>query len=199
MPLIFLKNALFSKIRRAGIRLALLSLRALFGASAVLALGLLGAGCLITERVEFQELENFPPSIASAPGASHPLDRILRVELDSEGSGDGGLEAILLEVDLRDPNVNQPLQWVLTIDETEYARQTADANGQTSRRLVLEVPAQRLRPVGECHRVELLVSSEFSFSNPPRPVTEGDIASAYWWVEATDADLPTASMDTCRP
>ena len=83
-----------------------------FASRTALVASALGAGCITTNPVEFQEEENFPPSIVSQPLAAFPLNEIGMIDLDEPTE----VEEMPLEVVIRDPNVSQTLQYRIFLD-----------------------------------------------------------------------------------
>lgn len=163
-------------------------------------------GC-ITQDLHFVPPENFPPSVGVPEGGARPLDAVVRLTADQlSGGGDAGpLNFLRFDVEVRDPDVDQELQYLLFID---YQRGVttlpngagfvpAVAQGASDRRsrvFPLQVPvvSSVLREPG-CHRVELLVSERFRVVDGVQtrePLTEGDLGTGVWWVatQATEGD-----------
>jgi len=162
----------------------------------------LAASCLVTDKVELPEEDDFPPSIVSAPEASElglALDQIIRVDQDAAPA------EIELPVRFRDPNVDQQLFWSLYVDfeEGDSPLQAVnvlpvESTGEFERQLTVlpTVPFAQIEGTG-CHKIELFVTGEFEFNNFRRPVREGDIAQAVWWVATTSAGFPSVNMTEC--
>lgn len=165
------------------------------------ALVLLMPACLITEELSIPEDPNFPPGVVSAPSATFPLDQVVEVDRDAM-TGD-----VELDIVVRDANVDQELQMQVYVDfvdsfSASYVPQANDdriiAMGTVERSLTLRVPVARLGNAGECHKIELLVSSGFQgFPNFRVPELAGDLHQSVWWVAVTDAAFPTVDMSTC--
>ncbi len=170
-------------------------LRMLFFASSVAACAWVSApGCIATNTIEFEPEENFPPSIISEPGATFPLNEIGDVNIDETVDTEMPLEVII-----RDPNFDQTLEYRIFLDappDTEIDFGTIDPVGALDRPRTFTIPYDLLAP-GICHKIELVVVGMFaSFVEKRRPVQEGDIDYATWWVRITDANNPIAGE--CR-
>ncbi len=162
-------------------------------------------GCLVTENAQIPEEPNYPPSIVSAPEAAElgvALDQIVRINLDEfEGS------ELVLPVVIRDPNLNQPLEFQVYLDFNGNPFETVISEpnsvvaptGMLARSLSVRVPRMRLIP-GSCQKVELRVSSQFEndpilFRNPVEPE---DFDQAVWWLRVVDSESPLVDLDSCR-
>lgn len=173
------------------------SIRMVFLASCVMAAST--AGCIATSPVDFPQDENFPPSVVSQPGAQYPLREIGQLNLDDPVE----VPELPLQVIVRDPNVDQTLEYLLFLDaETvnDSPIQEGVVNpfqGQVERPRTFTVPYEVLTPAGECHKIELVVSGAFANSavEPRRPAQEGDIDDRTWWIEVTDADNPVILVE----
>ena len=146
-------------------------------------LGCLTGGCLVTEDVTYEPEPNLPPSIRSLPDARYPLERVIVLDLDAL---DGTQMELPLEVEVRDPNVDQELQAKVFVDTLQAASARAlvppDPEGAVARPLVVTLPLQGpLLDVG-CHRIQLRVTHRFKFQPPDQPEEPGDMATATWWV-----------------
>ena len=164
--------------------------------------------CLVTDPVDFPQEENFPPSIVSAARAREmgvALDQIIRVVVPPDRSGE-----LVIPVEVRDPNVEQDLDYIWLLDfradlSVNVLNDLEDdstlfgiENGPEVRDLELNVPLRELGSTGSCHKIELLVSSQFSsVVNPREPEQPGDIAQAVWWVHLTDAENTEVDMGLC--
>ena len=169
----------------------------------------LNTSCLVTENGQVPAEENLPPSIISAPQARSlgvALDQIVDINLSEfEGS------ELQIPVIIRDPNVDQTLEYQLYVDYQgnidALVRSgdieplvSAEENGKFAfeRPRTFSVEVVELGQPGRCHRIELLVTSEFDRGVSFRePVLPGDIAHAVWWVRLTDETNLTVEMDTC--
>jgi hypothetical protein len=172
-----------------GMRVAVI----LFRVVSALSLLVLGMGCIVTDSVDFPVEENHPPSVVTVPGRSTPpLDRIVKVNLDAVAESETGAE-IPFRVVVTDPNVSQDLAYNTFINfQPEIGRpgprggNVVPAAGSEERELTFDIPVSELQPAGQCYRLELLVSSDFTEQFPFRtPVLEKDLAVAVWFIEVT--------------
>lgn len=151
-------------------------------------------GCIATSTIEFDPDENFPPSIVSQPGAEYPLDEIGELNLDETVETE-----VPLEVIIRDPNFDQTLEYRIFLDappDLPVDFDVIDPVGTLERPRTFSIPNDSLAP-GICHKIELVVVGMFaSFVEPRRPVQEGDVDQATWWIKVIDADNPIAGE--CR-
>ena len=171
-----------------------------FASCAALAAAGSAAGCITTNPVEFSAEQNYPPSAISQPGAEYPLREIGQLNLDDPVPS----EEVPLEVIIRDPNVDQTLEYRIFLDSTNPPGSETPIDfgtiepqgGQVDRLATFNIPYTALAP-GECHKIELVVVGMFAnFVEPRRPVQEGDIDQATWWIKVVDADNPIAGE--CR-
>ena len=171
-----------------------------FASCAALVASAASSGCVATGTIEFDPVENFPPSIISEPLADFPLNEIGQINLDDPVES----PEMPLQVIIRDPNFDQTLEYRIFLDspppptpETPIDFGTVDSTGFLERLRTFPIPYESLVP-GECHKIELVVVGEFaSFVEPRRPVEEGDIDQATWWVEVVDSDNPVIIRE-CR-
>lgn len=134
------------------------------------------AGCVVSNTIDFVPEENFPPSIQAVPGAVPALNEIIVAE--------AGMSSVSFEVDVVDPNLDQELFWIATINGIEFQGQgVIDATGTLTRRL--EFTVTFTPSPNSCFAVELLVSSDFNGFTPQEP---GDLGTAVWWVLIPDDD-----------
>jgi hypothetical protein len=170
--------------------------------------GTLAPGC-ITQDVQFEVPRDYPPSIESSPTAEHPINEVIVVE-PSTSSGDAGVgsSSIVLDVQVRDPNIQQRLRYRLFIDymrgtpsPTIVDEQPIPPSMELVRNVRIEVPIRPYLASPRCHRIELFVSSSFREAGPTArlPTNEGDLATATWWVATRDSDAPMSPVDmtTC--
>jgi len=156
------------------------------------------SGCIATSTIEFDPEENFPPSVVSQPAAEFPLNRIGQLNLDDPVE----TPQMPLEVIVRDPNIDQTLDYRMFLDsppapEVPFAAGEVPPSGFVERDRVFFVPYDLLEP-GICHRIELVVVGEFdSFVEPRRPAEEGDFDDATWWVEVVNSVEPVI-LEECR-
>ncbi|MCB9603119.1 MAG: hypothetical protein H6721_31285 [Sandaracinus sp.] len=158
--------------------------------AAFLTAACLAMGCLVTDKVELPEERNFPPSVVTMAAEDAPtIDRIVTFDLAD------GLPQLELPVVVRDPNVDQSLEYQLWVDfEGNVSALVSDRDariaptGTLERSTTLRVPATRLTPAPSCHRIELLVTGEFDGGTRFRdPVEDGDISQTVWWVRVIDS------------
>lgn len=164
------------------------------------------AGC-ITQDLQFVPPSNFPPSIEVPAANAYPLDEVIRLRADEIGGGGdaGPINTLRFDVLVRDPDVEQELQYLVFVDyqrgvtlfpsSTGFVQPApSSASDRRLRSLPVQVPVrgEALSRAG-CHRVELLVSQRFRIEEgvPTRePIATGDLGSATWWVatQATEGD-----------
>jgi len=153
---------------------------------------LLPTGCLITDPVEFQPEPDFPLSIVTSNSSPQPrTDELLTSGLPAEG----------FSVRVRDPNVDDPVNWAVFVD---FARLldassivTLDPEDPSIRIITFELTERQVDPTntGGCFAIELRVSS--SGFNTYCPRVPGDLAQAIWWTS-----LPAGGaipMSDCNP
>jgi hypothetical protein len=153
------------------------------------------SGCIATSTIEFEPVENFPPSIISQPLADFPLNEIGEINLDDPVES----PEMPLQVIIRDPNFDQTLDYRIFLNapappEAEFPIQEGeiDPTGFLERPSEFFISYDELDP-GECHKIELVVVGKFASNvEQRRPVEPGDIDQATWWVEVTDSDNPIA-------
>lgn len=177
--------------------------------SAVAALsGTLLPACL-TQNVQYENPRNYPPSIETPDTAQFPLNQIIQLPGDLEVEGDGGVTTLMsipFVFDVRDPNLDQRLEFRVFVDYVAGMTGQADAVAivpvsptaadRLTRRVEYSLPIGFVSSPG-CHRVEVLVSGSFP-AGGRRPLDEGDLATATWWV-ASGADANDAvDMRGCR-
>jgi hypothetical protein len=188
-----------TSVVRPGTRVALE--RLVRGLSVLIALPTLQA-CLITQHVQVDPPDNFPPAVAD-PLAPPPDYRPIgsHISLADLEPGDAGPPtSIAFEVAVRDPDVDQRLEyqvWVNYITGSPFALRgllvpddATDAD-RTTRLLRFDLPRASLIA---CNRVELRVTSSFQFVDPREPDIEGDLGTATWWIVSDR----TVSLDECR-
>ena len=164
------------------------------------------AGC-VTQDLQFVPPANFPASIEVPSDGVYPLDEVIRLRADEIGGGGdaGPINSLRFDLLVRDPDVEQELQYLLFVD---YQRGVTlfpsgqgfvppaptSASDRRLRTLPVQVPVvgAALSRAG-CHRVELLVSQRFRIEDgvPTRePIVDGDLGTATWWVatQATEGD-----------
>ncbi|MEM9730260.1 MAG: hypothetical protein AAF997_16895 [Myxococcota bacterium] len=155
-------------------------------------LGLAGSGCVATDTIEFDPTENFPPSIISQPEALFPLDEIGAVNLDDPPPAQGA--EVLLQTTIRDPNIEETLEFRLFVDDVAIlVGDDIEPSGFVERDRDFAVPFGSLTP-GDCHKVDLVVTSEFeSVIDLREPLIPGDFDQAVWWIRVTNTEFPEAS------
>jgi hypothetical protein len=150
-------------------------------------------GCIATNTIEFEPVQNFPPSIISQPLADFPLNEIGQINLDDQVES----TEMRLQVIIRDPNFDQTLDYRMFLNappppeaEIQIQEGEIEPTGFLERPRTFTISYDELPP-GECHKIELVVVGRFT-SNVDRrqPEDEGDVDLATWWVEVIDADTP---------
>ena len=174
---------------------------------ALLLMPLVLMSCLVTDNAQIPEEGNLPPSIVTGETANTMgvgLGQIIQIDLDTfEGS------ELSIPVIVRDPNLDQTLEYNAYVDfEGSIASLVAGGTIQPSgeaceqdqcleRFFELQVPITEL-PAGECHKIELLVSSRFSREGAFRQsVDPTDNARAVWWVRAADSMTTSVELGSC--
>ena len=162
-------------------------------------------GCLVTKKIDFDEEQNFPASIRSAPTASTlgtDLGQVVRVDLDNPPPT--GSSELRFSVLVSDPNVTQNLEWQVSVNFTAGLPTAPNGgallqpNGSVERELDFSLPFSQLSAPGTCSKVELRVSAAFSRSFPFRdPQDSGDIGEAIWWVQVVNNSNTSVDMSTC--
>ena len=167
----------------------------LLGAAAV-------SGCLLTERVSFEDSGALPPSVASAPSGP-PLNQIvvLRRDVPAEEIP----TSLSFEVSIRDANVNQELFARVFINDqpdllprpTPVIDRRVAASGSLERRFPFTLSTQ-LFPANACHKVELLVSGAFQDDPGSRePEEPGDLGLAVWWIDSRNQNNDPVDLGSC--
>lgn len=164
------------------------------------------SGC-ITQDLRFVPPTNFPPSIEVPVGGAYPLDEVIQIRADQLGGGGdaGPINTLVFDLEVRDPDVDQELQYLVYIDYQRGITLFPNVTGfvqpapasQTNRRarmqrLLIPVRDSLLREPG-CHRIEVLMAERFRIEDgvPTRdPIVSGDLGTATWWVatQATEGD-----------
>lgn len=171
-----------------------------FASSITLVAAGASSGCIATDTIEFVPDQNFPPSIVSQALAEFPLNEIGAIDLDEPVES----PEMPLQVDIRDPNFDQTLDYRLFLDAPEppaaekpIQEGVIDPTGFLDRPRTFSISYDELA-AGQCHKIELLVAGMFaSNTEQRRPVEEGDIDAVTWWVRVTDAGNPVITQD-CR-
>ena len=171
-----------------------------FASSVALVASASSSGCIATSTIEFEPVENFPPSIISQPLADFPLNEIGQINLDDPVES----SEMPLQVIIRDPNFDQTLDYRIFLDApappaAEFPIQEGeiDPTGFLERPSEFFISYDELDP-GECHKIELVVVGKFASNvEQRRPEEEGDIDEATWWVEVIDTDNPVITVE-CR-
>ena len=157
-------------------------------------------GCLALDKVELPEIPDYPPSVLDVLGAPNPSTGI--IELDFSGP-DPVSEDLRLMVVLRDPNIWQDLTYRVFVDGAPgeprmRVNETVMGAGQMDRPVTITIPLVLLgAPL--CHRIELIVSGEFTTNGVDTrlPARTNDFASMVWWVHSTDDVTPNVSLSAC--
>ncbi len=164
-----------------------------FASCVALAASFTVTGCVATDTIEFSPEQNYPPSVVSQQNAEYPLREIGQLNLDESFETE-----LPLEVIVRDPNVDQTLEYRIFLNSTtppsaEFPILQGDIppeSGSVERPDTFNIPYTFLVP-GRCNKIELIVVGNFAgFVEPRRPAQEGDFDNVTWWVEITDTDNP---------
>ena len=164
------------------------------------------AGGCITQDLHFVPPTNYPPSVEVPADGARPFSEVIRLQADQLGGGGdaGPVTSVRLDVLVRDPDVDQELQYKVYVDyqlgvveDPSIAdflpARPATGSNRRERRLSIDVPIRALREPG-CHRIELLVSERFQSRTADatgrEPLVEGDLGTGTWWVatQATAGD-----------
>ncbi|MBX3251371.1 MAG: hypothetical protein KF901_29610 [Myxococcales bacterium] len=147
--------------------------------------------CLVTDTIQLPEERNFPPSVISPDDArleGTSFDQIVVFDVADEEV------ELVLPVIVRDPNLDQTLEYQLWLDFTGNNVNALVSDGTLSpvgafeRSTTMRIPATRLVPAPSCHRVELLVTGAFDRGTRFRdPVEPGDLSQTVWWVRVIDS------------
>lgn len=157
------------------------------------------AGCVVLERKAYEDEPSLPPSITTPATARFPLDRVVRLEPPAAGDDAGETSTLAFDVVVRDPNVNQRLDARVFLDQPAgspaptpiLAGPPVAATGQVDRRYSFLLP-RALFDDDRCHKVELVVASEFVGNRTP--ADPGEFAAAVWWVAPVPSS-PAATID----
>jgi hypothetical protein len=170
-------------------------------ASSVACAAITASGCIATSPIDFPEDENFPPSVVSEATAEYPLREIGQLNLDDPVDE----PEVPLEVIVRDPNIDQTLEYRIFLDSTNppasaevpIDQGTLPPTGDVERPRTFTVSYDQLPP-GVCHKIELVVVGSFAgFVEPRRPTQPGDVDNVTWWIEVVSADFPVIE-DACQ-
>jgi hypothetical protein len=171
-----------------------------FASCVALAASLTAGACIATSPVEFSPEENYPPSVISQPNAEYPLREIGQLNLDESLR-----TAVPLDVIVRDPNVDQTLEYRIFLNSstppgTEFpidGGTIEPQGGSVDRPTTFNIP-HNLLTAGECNKIELVVVGSFAgFVEPRRPAEAGDVDDRVWWIEVVDTDNPVITVE-CR-
>lgn len=170
----------------------------------------LSGGCLVTQDIEFEGQDNFPPAFVFRPPSIPPMGEILTV--DTDDLSDQNRTNLEFTLQVRDDNIKQPLQ-------TQIRLRTLESPNFTERRIIdrdgIEIPGTgAVRTFTftisttelldlHCHKLELAVSREFrdlTLIGEARvfavPEDDGDVAIATWWLWEVSPDTPV-NLATC--
>jgi hypothetical protein len=170
--------------------------------SFAVALGLV-PGCLIPQQVQIDPPGNTPPSIldlSARPAGYRPIGS--HIDLGDLEGPDGGLPtAITLEALVRDPDIDETLEYQVWVNypatplSVTRVQDFVDADADddpTVRRFRYELPITAVSATA-CSRVELFITGGFSARGDLRdPIVPGDLGTATWWVVA-DETVPVSS------
>lgn len=164
--------------------------------------------CLVTDNAQVPEEGNLPPSIVTGETANTMgvgLGQIIQVDRDTfEGS------ELTIPVIVRDPNLDQTLEYNAYVNfegslsalvaggDIPPSGEACDQEQCLERFFDLQVPITELE-AGDCHKIELLVSSRFQREGAFRQSVEPtDNARAVWWVRSIgDGAASTVEMASC--
>jgi len=170
-------------------------------------------GC-ITQDLQFVPPANFPPSIEVPMGGAYPLDEVIQLRADEIGGGGdaGPINTLRFDVLVRDPDVDQELQYLVFVDYQRgvtlfpasqgFSQPAASSASDRRVRLVpVQVPVlgQALSRAG-CHRIEMLVSQRFGIEDgvvTRDPIVAGDLGTATWWVATQATEGDSVDMTGC--
>jgi hypothetical protein len=152
------------------------------------------SGCVVTDPVKFQNEVDVPPVILDDP--SLPNGSIIKFQKELDPNAPGAKE-ININLTVRDDNVNQPIlvrTRITKADNTVILSQCPDAQlarqGVPLSYYTLTIPQGSLK-TGECHKVEVVVSSKFEgcYKNDDTQnshfdvvANPDDIARATYWI-----------------
>jgi len=158
---------------------------------------------LVTERKEFPQAPNCPPSIETAtlePEPTFPLRSVIKLDLSEEPSDDAGPVDPTLTFSFQVRDCNE--------DETLQAKVFSTLRGGSLTEFIIE--PQNRNPaeftlnrsdfagaVGTCQNIELLISERFRFGTDREPEVPGDLGTATWWVAVYDTENPSVEMVIC--
>lgn len=157
------------------------------------------SGCIATSAVDFPEGQNYPPSAISQQGAQYPLREIGELNLDDPVE----TPEVELEVIVRDPNIDQTLEYRIFVDsptppgnDAPVEEDVIPPTGDVERLRTFTVSHDLLTPAGQCHKIELVISGGFASAvEPRRPIEEGDIDDRTWWIRVIDSDNPVITVE----
>lgn len=161
-------------------------------------------GCLVIDPIEFED-ENFPPTLVDHPSGT-PIGRTVRIAVDEVQRTE-----TVFRVLVRDRNRGQELSSryrVTTRIDGNLDENAGDGPSfripETSNEADIEIriPHSELRGgAGQCARLDLFVSSRFVETVEPerrfQPDTEGDLATATWWIWQVSDEVPSIDPTTC--
>jgi hypothetical protein len=167
------------------------------GALAVVALGLLG-GCLVTNKIEYDET-NYPPYVM--PISPDNFTRVPGTP-DKRACGDYPMPDdntpwMAFIVNVSDPNIEDDLEARLVVNGSRADDKVVPRTGRIDRApLVL---CAKLRDLtANCNRVEVVVTSHFSFQGAPYATQIPDDRGYWrWWVLANAGESPKAQPSDC--
>jgi hypothetical protein len=157
------------------------------------------AGCVVTDKIEFDAEQNVPPMIVDTPSEETPIGHILWVNKATSSM-------VTLSVKVRDPNVTQALKahWRLVSKDAPtppFDFKDVAVTGDLVRDLTFELQTSPLGD-GQCARLELVVSGSFKTETGPQNFdqtrTEGDIDSAEWLIWEGEGPNKTSAAEQAR-
>jgi hypothetical protein len=175
--------------RRLGTRVAEITIGPLFFWTSWLM-----TGCLVTESVEFEEEENFPPALYDEPGSQPAIGEAISINRDEQETGE-----IVFSLQVRDENVLQTLKTRYELSSPLESTSLVEVgpevgiSGEPIRHFEFGIPVSLIRQ-DYCYRLLLVVTSGFSNELKlwDKPLLDGDVAKARWLIVENGAN-----MDDC--
>ena len=149
------------------------------------------SGCLVTDSVDFKEEENLPPILSDQLDSKYPISSIVSIDRANSEGGE-----IVFTPQVRDENIMQELQTRYELSSQQEAVSTVGVgpdiypSGEATRHFDFSIPVTTIIQ-DHCYRLQLVVTSEFDNHSMiwDKPLKEGDIARAKWWIVEEGADM----------
>jgi len=153
-------------------------------------LPLVGQGCLVTDAPTYSAPDLCPPSFvhneADPPVGEHKIfntkDKSQPLEFTAT-------------VPVRSCAIAKKLYSRVFVDNKLTTPAEVNPNGTRERTARFTVPLAGLSSA--CHKIEFLVTGEFSGTDFRTPTNQGDLDSIVWWIDITDDGTTMHSIDTC--